>query len=269
MSIRLDDLTREYKFQSNELNNLTNKWKESENTNKQLIVELERNIQINRDLETQIKLGSENIFNEDMNNKFMKNIEEIKSINNYKEEADSNKIDSSIRIIEKLKEKVKKEQIRYNQVLGEYNKIMMDRNKLEKIFIDCVEETRKDIIHRRMKEALSIRANSSSSKLQQTEQKFKVDKNGSFLPSDKRKLIEYFLLKDEVIELIKDNIFKINEMNISPFKSKQNDYINTKSSFMKTDNKIFSQYLGKRTTVSNFANSFYQGRIKTPNLNYL
>ena len=41
---------------------------------------------------------------------------------------------------------MKKEKNKNGKVLGEVNKMMIDKNKLEKIFIDCVEESRKEII---------------------------------------------------------------------------------------------------------------------------
>jgi hypothetical protein len=42
--------------------------------------------------------------------------------------------------------------VKNSKILGEVNKIMIDKNKLEKIFIDCVEESRKEIIMRKNKE---------------------------------------------------------------------------------------------------------------------
>lgn len=55
-------------------------------------------------------------------------------------------------IIENLKSQLKKEKVKNGKILGEVNKIMIDKNKLEKIFIDCVEESRKEIIMRKNKE---------------------------------------------------------------------------------------------------------------------
>ena len=92
--------------------------------------------------------------------------------------------------------------------LGELNKIYLERNKLENIFIDCVEETRKIIFNRKLKE------NNGGYKIKQRIGVGKYDfrmnlttKYESFLPSDKQSILENFVFNDEVSNIIRDAIF--------------------------------------------------------------
>ena len=92
--------------------------------------------------------------------------------------------------------------------LGELNKIYLERNKLENIFIDCVEETRKIIFNRKLKE------NNGGYKIRQRIGVGKYDykmnlktKYESFLPSDKQSILENFVFNDEVSNIIRDAIF--------------------------------------------------------------
>lgn len=259
LSMKVDEMTRELKFQSMELGNISRKWKDSENTNKQLIVELERNIQMNRELEAHIKFNQEN--RKEMSEKIeLSPVDDGNDYYSHYNNIDDNK-DKLLRIVEKLKIELKRERGRNHKIVGEFNKIMMDKNKLEKIFLDCVEESRKDILHRRLKDNLNNRTMSS----------FKNKANGvmpivndvkydNFLPTDKKRLIEYFLLKEEVVNLIKDNIFKRSDTNISEMGQ-------TKSSFMKTD-KLFRMSNMKKTISSGFHSSFHINPVKTTHINY-
>ena len=56
----------------------------------------------------------------------------------------------------RLRWDLKKEKERSHMALGELNKIYLERNKLENIFIDCVEETRKIIFNRKLKDCQKI-----------------------------------------------------------------------------------------------------------------
>ena len=51
MSTKIEEMAFRMKLLTNELNTMTTKWKESENVNKQLLVELESNIQSMKDIE--------------------------------------------------------------------------------------------------------------------------------------------------------------------------------------------------------------------------
>jgi hypothetical protein len=266
LSFKVDETTRELKFQTHELGSLSKKWKESENTNKQLIVELERNIQNNKELENQLKLVQQEQFINNNNIMPQENIPE-EMFENPELMLSKEKL---IRIVEKLKFEVKKERIRNHKILGEFNKIMLDKNKLEKIFIDCVEESRKEILNRRIKDQLTTRSNFHSANLLKNKSGnvsipyINDVKYENFLPSDKKKLIENFILKEEVVNVIKDHIFKKMETN---FEGK-GDFSQTRSSFMKTDNKIFSISHRRKTPSTGFTFTM-PIRGKTPGMNYL
>ena len=53
---KIDEITFNNKLLTDELNTLTTKWKESENINKQLLFELESNIQSHKELEQQLSM---------------------------------------------------------------------------------------------------------------------------------------------------------------------------------------------------------------------
>jgi hypothetical protein len=272
LSIKVEELTRELKFQSNELINLSKKWKESENTNKQLIVELERNIQINKELDNQIKMvHHENLINSQFNNNQnqaeMNNMEYI-NVNEEFNEFNKGKL---LAIVEKLKLDLKKEKMRNHKILGEFNKMLLDRNKLEKIFIDSVEECRKDIYNRKLKETLGNKTHTNFNKTQNMNinivpyiNDIKYD---NFLPTDKKKLIEIFILKEEVINLIRDYVFRKIEDTNNLVNENKNDLMQTKSSFLKTD-KLFNISNKKKTPASGISYAMMINRSKTPNINY-
>ena len=107
----------------------------------------------------------------------------------------------------RLRYELKKEKERSHMALGELNKIYLERNKLENIFIDCVEETRKIIFNRKLKE------NNGGYKIKQRIGAGKYDykmnlttKYESFLPSDKQSILENFVFNDEVSNIIRDAI---------------------------------------------------------------
>jgi hypothetical protein len=264
LSSKNDDMIRELKFQTNELLNISKKWKDSENTNKQLIVELERNIQVNKELEFQLKISQENpLFNQINNNMA------INEVNFEEENYEVVNKDKLIRIIEKLKLDLKKERVRNHKILAELNKIMLDQNKLEKIFIDCVEESRKDIFNRKFKDSFANKTYSFNSMSKFGNVPYLNDiKYDNFLPGDKRKLLEVFMMKEEVINLIKDHVFKKIEYGSSVYETKNSDFnqfSQTRNSFLKTD-KLFS--VRKNKPASGFTYTM-QIRSKTPNMNNL
>lgn len=261
-----EDMSRELKFQTNELMSISKKWKDSENTNKQLIVELERNIQVNKELEYQFKLSQENVNQMQFNNLNLpinENLEE--------ENYDYFNKEKFVRIIEKFKMELKKERVRNHKILAELNKIMLDQNKLEKIFIDCVEEGRKEIFNRKFKDSFANRTMSFNSMSKTGTIPFINDiKYDNFLPGDKRKLLEVFMMKEEVINLIKDHVFKKIEYGAQVYDTKSeyntgtgNQLNSTRNSFLKTD-KLFS--VRKKKPNSGFTYTM-QIRSKTPNIN--
>lgn len=336
LSLKLDEVNKEMKFLHTEILSVTKKWKDSENVNKQLVVELERNIKASKDRENKLKLyysnsnnsiaknnfnsynpihniaaataasttqqqffnshaiglnpiggftninnninnnhnfpsaqehfqyNSSNGYND--NNIFSSNINNQQGYEDYEvnniQFLNSKEKEKIIKIIDKLKFELKKERTRYSKIISEFNKILLDKNSLEKIFIESVEEIRKEIMHRKIKDSINNKNNFSSTLqgFNKKKESFPVIndvKFENFLSTDKKKLIEIFIAKDEVVNFLKDNIFKLSSD------------LDTKSS---ADQKVFANYTMKNFNFSKnkkINNSFFQinlPRSKTPNI---
>ena len=158
MSTKIEEMAFRMKLLTNELNTMTTKWKESENVNKQLLVELESNIQSMKDIEKENNELKEKMTKISIDNMNSHNTNE-ENYNNSKSDNDSNyesiKREKLLYIIEKLKVDLKKERMRNHKTLSEFNKMILDKNKLETIFSDCVEEVRKDIFNRKLKDKIN------------------------------------------------------------------------------------------------------------------
>lgn len=212
MSTKIEEMAFKMKLLSNELNTMTSKWKESENVNKQLLVELESNIQSLKELEKEnadIKEKMQKAFSENpntFNNNSNSNLNnEYDQISESAEEPIKNR--RLMSVIEKLKMDLKKERLRNHKTLSEFNKMILDKNKLETIFNDCVEEVRKEIFNRKLKETIG-----ENYKKTKQEENINIPyvsdiKYDKFLPSDKRKIIEMFILKDDVAGIVQDLVF--------------------------------------------------------------
>jgi len=261
---KIDELTRELKFQTSELMNLTKKWKDCENTNKQLIFELERNIQFSKELDDRYHsiLKERNLMVEDnvcincKNEEKTKNdfdfnhLIETENLENYNQEK-------LIKIIEKLKNDLKKEKFRNHKILKEFNKLTLNADKLQKIFESSVEEIRKDIHNRKLKELVQTKS-------QATLQELKDVKLDHFHNVDKKKLLENFLLNDEVVEFIKEHLNnkKYEEKNVMKFYQSSKDFYK----FSKTDLKFRSN--SKFKIISPIGNRQYSV-YNRPNLNMI
>ena len=222
---KIDDMSLRMKLLNESVNNLQLKLKDSEGVNKQLLLELEKNIQSHKEIERELNLMKEN-YNKDNENMNQNKIKKNNYTNN--EEGEDGKIATSelnttqmneidrrnqeIALMNdqmrRLRYELKKEKERSHMALGELNKIYLERNKLENIFIDCVEETRKIIFNRKLKE------NNGGYKIKQRIGAGKYDykmnlttKYESFLPSDKQSILENFVFNDEVSNIIRDAIF--------------------------------------------------------------
>ena len=212
MSTKIEEMAFRMKLLTNELNTMTTKWKESENVNKQLLVELESNIQSMKDIEKENNELKEKMTKISIDNNSNNTNEE--NGNNSKSENDSNyssnnyesiKREKLLYIIEKLKVDLKKERMRNHKTLGEFNKMILDKNKLETIFSDCVEEMRKEIFNRKLKETIN---DTKKSKNDTVTIPYVGDiKYEKFLPVDKRKIIEMFILKEDVAGIVHDLVF--------------------------------------------------------------
>ena len=220
---KIDDMALRMKLLNDSVNNLQLKLKDSEGVNKQLLLELEKNIQSHKEIERELGMMKD-IYekeNENMNNnkKMLKNINNeddegklIRSVTNSTQINENDRKNQEIALmneqIRRLRYELKKEKERSHMALGELNKIYLERNKLENIFIDCVEETRKIIFNRKLKE------NNGGYKIKQRVGAGKYDyrmnlttKYESFLPSDKQSILENFVFNDEVSNIIRDAIF--------------------------------------------------------------
>ena len=222
---KIDDMALRMKLLNESVNNLQLKLKDSEGVNKQLLLELEKNIQSHKEIEREL-LTLKDIYtkesddnnkrkNKNLNNINNEDIEEGKLIRNDTNSTQINEYDrrnQEIALmneqIRRLRNELKKEKERSHMALGELNKIYLERNKLENIFIDCVEETRKIIFNRKLKE------NNGGYKIKQRIGGGKYDykmnlitKYESFLPSDKQSILENFVFNDEVSNIIREAIF--------------------------------------------------------------
>ena len=223
-AIRLSRLTNSLKKKIEEMNlqikllneneeNLQIKLKDSEGVNKQLLLELEKNIKSQKEVERELNvikdLNNINNTKDNSNNINSKNDhDETNSTQAFENERRNQEIFLLNEQMRRLRYELKKEKERSHMALGELNKIYLERNKLENIFIDCVEETRKIIFNRKLKE------NNGGYKIKQRIGVGKYDykmnlktKYESFLPSDKQSILENFVFNDEVSNIIRDAIF--------------------------------------------------------------
>ena len=216
MSTKIEEMAFRMKLLTNELNTMTTKWKESENVNKQLLVELESNIQSMKEVEkenTELKEKMTKISIDNMNNNTNEENGNNSKSENYSNNSSNNNYESIqkeklLYIIEKLKVDLKKERMRNHKTLSEFNKMILDKNKLETIFSDCVEEVRKEIFNRKLKETINENYSNKKIKNDTVTVPYVGDiKYEKFLPVDKRKVIEMFILKDDVAGIVHDLVF--------------------------------------------------------------
>ena len=91
---------------------------------------------------------------------------------------------------------------------AELNKTYLERNKLENIFNDCINATKKIIYNRKLKDNKSYKI---KNKTGLGKYDIKIDfttRYEDFLPGDKMSTLENFLFNDEVYNFVKDAIFK-------------------------------------------------------------
>ena len=197
---KIEQLTFNGKLLTDELNSLKIKWKESENINKQLLFELESNIQTQRELEQKFN-ETKSILNEQKN--AQKNLES-ENINIYERQ---NKLDIKEEQFIKLRMELKKEKERANKALYELNKLYLDKNKYELIFRKCVEETKKMIFNRRVKENKGFKIKNKTG-IGKYDYKVNLStKFDNFLPTDKINTLENFIFNEDVFNMVKEIIF--------------------------------------------------------------
>ena len=208
---QLNDITIKMNLLKDEIILIKNKWKESQNEKRQIVFDLEKNTLITKELENSINHLREILY------------QEQNKIEIGKSEKKEEKVQLS-NLLDKYKKDLQKEKIKSNKAIGELVKIKQERNKLENIFIDCVEETRKNIFNRRLREKSFEKINKNRSSISIGNNKsFNNNINYSnFLSTDKKKIIENFILNDDVSNFIRDVMFiknnnsnNLNNQNIS------------------------------------------------------
>jgi hypothetical protein len=184
-------------------NNVNNNFVDNENNN------VKNNESENNKFDNENE--NENFDNNNMNNNLIENNNINNNISNNNNNISNEKL---FYVIEKLKSELRKERLRNHKTLSEFNKMILEKNKLESIFKDCVDEVRKDIFNRKLKESIN-----SENKKYKTSYSNKNNNNNivmpyvsdikfdKFLPIDKRKVIENFVLNEEVNEMIKNITF--------------------------------------------------------------
>ena len=207
---KIEDMALKMKLLNENVENLQIKLKDSEGVNKQLLLELEKNIKSQKEIERELYIMKD-IYNnkENKNNNIIEGERvDTNSTQAFENERKNQEISLLNDQMRRLRYELKKEKERSHMALGELNKIYLERNKLENIFIDCVEETRKIIFNRKLKE------NNGGYKIRQRIGVGKYDykmnlktKYESFLPSDKQSILENFVFNDEVSNIIRDAIF--------------------------------------------------------------
>ena len=213
MSKKIEEMAFKMKLMNNDLTTMSLRWKESENINKQLIVELESNIQNSKDIEKE---------NEELKEQINKNLNDNNNnYNDYKNEDfyDILKNDKALIIIERLKSDLRKERQRNHQTLSEFNKVLLNKNKLESLFNECVEEVRKEAFNRKLKETMN---ETIFKRLNKTNNNITIPylsniKNEKFLPKDKVKILELFLLKDELGNILQNIVFNKSQEDVEKF----------------------------------------------------
>ncbi len=201
---KIDELSFRNKLLSDELNTLKIKWKESENINKQLLFELESNIQSYKELEQKFNT-TQSLLNEHLQNKKNRDTDNINMLEEeFRKSQGMNNLEEQLM---KTRIELKKEKERANKASANLNKFYLDKNKYETIFQNCVEETKKIIFNRRVKEnrGFKIKNRTGIGKYD-----YKVNystKFENFLPSDKLNTLENFLFNEEVFNMVKEIIF--------------------------------------------------------------
>ena len=201
---KIDELTFNGKLLIDELNSLKIKWKESENINKQLLFELESNIQSYKELEQKFNT-TQSLLNEHLQNKKNRDTDNINMLEEeFRKSQGMNNLEEQLM---KTRIELKKEKERANKASANLNKFYLDKNKYETIFQNCVEETKKIIFNRRVKEnrGFKIKNRTGIGKYD-----YKVNystKFENFLPSDKLNTLENFLFNEEVFNMVKEIIF--------------------------------------------------------------
>ena len=247
LSTKIDDMSLRMKILTDEVNAVTMKWRESETINKQMAKELEQNVKAQKEIQNEMIQMKEFIQKTAEDNSYIQNTVR------REEEKEENYKERSMVLVEKLKNELKKEKLRNHKLFTEMNNLLKEKSKIENIFIDCVEETRKSILNRRIKTKFDQRMVKSNSmkNINAIDTKYE-----SFLPSDKRVILESFLFNDEISAIIKEALV------LKPSKPTEPQNVTT--------NSIYKLNLPRAESTSNLrGNSMLNGfrSMKRSNMN--
>ena len=103
--------------------------------------------------------------------------------------------------------------------MSEFNKLLLNKNKLETLFNECVEEVRKDVFNRKLKETMN---ETLIKRLSRTNNQISIPylsdmKNDKFLPKDKRKILELLLMKDDLGNILQNIVFNKSQDYVDKF----------------------------------------------------
>lgn len=223
---RINELTSKMNLMTLEMTSITMKWKNSEAINQKLISEFEKELRHHKQIEDDLALAKEELKRETEEKLYCQNL-------NQQEE---DKKDNYLAVIDKLRNELKKEKSRNQRMECELNKMRLERNKLESIFIDCIEETRKSILTRRIRENLKNQKSTKMNLFKTQSRIFDVNnplfanydintKYDTFSASDKQQILEKFLFNEEVSRVLRNCLF------VNPEKEKK--LIETKNQLIK------------------------------------
>ena len=245
---KIDELSFRNKLITDELNTLKIKWKESENINKQLLFELESNIQSYKELEDKFN-KTKNILDKKNSNRFNNadksssmegkhnynyenkegsksnnfaesEAKELEDITGYSPNQKDKKIFELNEQMKRYRNEAKIFKEKAHKALSELNKIYLEKNKLENIFNDCVNATKKIIYKRKLKDNKSYKVKNKTGLGKYDVKISFTTKYEDFLPGDKMSTLENFVFNDEVYNFVKDAIF-----NHPPSNNKKNESV--------------------------------------------
>ena len=111
-------------------------------------------------------------------------------------------------LLKRSKYETKKEKDKANKAIAELSNVYLQKNKLEIIFENCVEETKKIIFNRKVNENKFFKLKNKAGLLKYDNRVNFSTKFEEFLPSDKQRTLENFIFDDDVYNTVKDIIFK-------------------------------------------------------------
>jgi len=111
-------------------------------------------------------------------------------------------------LLKRSKYETRKEKDKANKAIAELSNVYLQKNKLEIIFENCVEETKKIIFNRKLNENKFYKLKNKAGILKYDSRVNFSTKFEEFLPSDKQKTLENFIFDDDVYNTVKNIIFK-------------------------------------------------------------